>query len=144
MSDGAKADQGGLRTAESIYYELLKHPSDVVISAHQAAQIWKLFRHTPISEGEVASLQNRAFLQAALMSAIDGSYAMSWIETIFRSAYKPNATIKGLLGSLLWTGLKHYYWHLKNSPPELYQIVVDDIAWSHKFYFDAISQGSED
>ena len=34
---------------------------------------------------------DRSFAQALLVEANDNSYAMSWIEEIFRSAYKPGA-----------------------------------------------------
>ena len=130
-----------LRSAEAIYQDLLKNRSDVSVDARKATEIWLIFRRTRIAVGQVESFENRAFLQAALMSAIEGSFAMGWVETIFRSAYKPTASVQGIIKSLAKKALKIYYRNWKNESPELYQSVIDTIAYSHKPYFDMIESG---
>lgn len=135
-----------LRTAEDIYNELLRpeNQKDIILTAQQAIGVWQVFRQSPIDINLVSGLKQRAFLQAALMSAIDASYAMSFIESIFRSAYKPTASVKDILKDLVKTALKHYYRNLKGEPPELYKTVVETIAWSHRTYFEMILQGMSD
>ena len=132
-----------LRSAEAIYQDLLKNRSDVSVDARKATEIWLIFRRTRIAVGQVESFENRAFLQAALMSAIEGSFAMGWVETIFRSAYKPTASVQGIIKSLAKKALKIYYRNWKNESPELYQSVIDTISYSHKPYFDMIESGLE-
>lgn len=127
-----------IRKAEDIYHELLQSPGDVTLSANQAREVWNVFRSSFIDVSQVSSLDHRAFLQAALMSAIDGSFAMGFVESLFRSAYRPNATISGILKGLVKSGLKRYYRHLKQEPPELYKNVIQTIVWSHRPYFDEI------
>jgi anti-sigma factor RsiW len=83
MSTGTQSKKLALRTAEDIYEELLKNPKDVTLNAEQAAAVYKLFTREPIRSDVVRGFKSRAFLQAALMSAIDGSFAMSWIRSIF-------------------------------------------------------------
>lgn len=135
-----------LRTAEDIYNELLRpeNQKDIILTAQQAIGVWQVFRQSPIDINLVSGLKQRAFLQAALMSAIDASYAMSFIESIFRSAYKPTASVKDILKDLVKTALKHYYRNLKGEPSELYKTVVETIAWSHRTYFEMILQGMSD
>jgi hypothetical protein len=143
MSDVKALLFAPLQSAEEIYLGLMRNPSDVKTDPQQAAKIWMIFRRNPIDPAQLQKLQYRAFLQAALMSAIEGSNAMGWIETIFRSSYKPDASIKGLMKALVSHAFKMYYKHWKAEPPELYQTVIDTIAYSHKPYFDMIEQGMD-
>jgi hypothetical protein len=41
------------------------------------------------------------------------------------------------------TAFRHFYRHLKHEPPQLYQSVVNTIAWSHRPYFGEIEQNLE-
>ncbi len=133
-----------LRSAEAIYQELLQNPADVVITPEEAGEIWQIFRGYPIDPGRLGSLKFRAFLQAALMSAQDGSEAMSWIEALFRSAYKPNASVKSIIKKMATHALKQYYRKATGGEQKLYKSVINAIAYGHKFYFDAINQGLEE
>lgn len=139
-------DSRALHSAEELYHMLLKKPGDVFINAKQAVAIFRLFREQTLLESVVDTPDHRAFLQAALMSAIEGSAAMGFIEGLFRSAYKPNATIKGIILALGKAAYRHYY----QRPPtdlkdlKLYARVLEDISNSHRPYFDMISQGVED
>jgi hypothetical protein len=135
-----------LRTAEDIYQELLQpqNQKDITLTPQQALDVWNIFRKSFIDIGLVSGLKQRAFLQAALMSAIDGSFAMSFVESLFKSAYKPNASVKGIITGLVKTALKNYYRSWKKEPPELYKTVISTIAWSHRPYFDMIESGMGD
>lgn len=131
-----------IRTADDIYEELLKNPNDVKITAEQAVAVFKLFTGEPSSINLVHGLNPRAFLQAALMSAIDGSFAMSFIQSIFTTAMKPGATVTAIMRGLVVTGLKHNYRNLKKEPPILYKAVVTTIALTFKTKFALIAEGA--
>lgn len=137
---------------EHRYNRLSNHPDDVIITLKQAAAIWKFFKKNEIPESmllDTSFVKPRAFLQAALMTAMAGSAAMSYVEALFRSAYKPNATVVGIITALAKTALKRYFSHESiedlKSIKKLYTIVVDTITYQGGPYFDLISQGvSED
>ena len=83
------SDKYRLRTAEENYNDLLKRKQDVVITPSQGVEIYKLFRGRDIGELQVTNIESRAFLQGALMSAVEGSAAMGWVEAIFRMPTHP-------------------------------------------------------
>jgi tellurite resistance protein len=118
-------------------------PSDIIIDASEALAIWKIFRSDQLSVRTFQRLEYRAFMQACLMAAQEASAAMSWIEAAFRSAYKPNATVQGILIGLGKRALQKYYQHLVEADQELYQTVVTTIAWSHGTYFSMIANGMD-
>ena len=57
------------------------------------------------------------FAQALLLEAVDKSYAMSWIQTLFESSASPNASVKGILKSLAKKAAKD--WLHKAKPTDL-------------------------
>jgi len=142
MATATTAKSLALRSVEDLYEELLKNPKDVKINAEQAVAVFKLFTGESISTNLVRELKPRAFLQAALMSAIDGSFAMSFIQSIFMTAMKPGATVTAVMRGLVVTGLKHYYRYLKNDPPILYKVIVTNIALRFKTIFALIANGA--
>lgn len=133
-----------LRTAEAIYHDLLQSPGDVVLSPNEAPQVWRLFRNSELPSGQFQSLKNRAFLQAALMSAIEGSAAMGLIESLFRATITPGTNVTGVIRKLVGDRLRRYYRHKVTGEEPLYRTVVTTIAWSHRPYFDAIANDSLD
>jgi hypothetical protein len=133
-----------LKNAEQVFNELVKNPDDVTVTGLEAAEIWRLFRKYPINPASLERLEYRAFLQAALIAAIDGSAAKAWIQSIFMSAMKPNASVKSIIKKIVKDALKRYYrTQIKGENPPIYESVVVDIAWQCKFYFDSINQGGD-
>ena len=132
-----------LQSAEVIYRALMNSKTEIVVTREQASEIWQIFRRKKLAPQRFSTLNNRAFMQACLMSAIEGSDAMSWMETLFRSAMKPNATVKGIITALVKNGMQKFYKNKTGAPEELYQNVITTIAWSHKPFFDMIDQGLE-
>ena len=131
-----------LHNTEMTFNQLMKNPSDIVITSGEAAEIWKVFRKHPIRQSTLEKLDYRAFLQAAMIAALDGSAAMGFIKALFTSAYKPNATVKKIIKKLLKEALKQYF-KRKNGNEDLYMNVISAIAYHDKFYFDSINQGAE-
>jgi len=133
-----------LKNAEEVYKELIKNKEDVVVSALEAGEIWMLFRKYPINSANLERLEYRAFLQAALMAAIDGSSAMAWVQSLFEAACKPNASAKSIIQKVLKDALKRYYkTTIKGEQPPIYQATLNAIAFGCRPYFDSISQGAD-
>src|SRR5262245_36077931 len=99
----------GLKNVEGVFNELVKHPDDVIITPLEAAEIWKLFQRFPINSGRLDRLEYRAFLQAAMISAIDASSLIGFLESLWKASIKPNATVKSIAKKLVKDALKHYY-----------------------------------
>lgn len=132
----------GVKNVEQVFNELVKHPDDVVTTPLEAAEIWKLFKGFPINSGTLDRLEYRAFLQAALIAAIDGSGPIGFIESLWKASIKPNATVKSIVRKLVKDTLKKYYRnHIKGEDPPIYQMEINAITYQCSFYFDAINQG---
>jgi hypothetical protein len=132
----------GLKNVEEVFNNLVKHPDDVVTTPLEAAEIWTLFKGYPIDSGRLDRLDYRAFLQAALIAAIDASGPIGFVESLWKAAVKPNATVKSIIKKLLKDSLKRYYRnHIKGEAPPIYQMAISAIIYECSFYFDAINQG---
>jgi len=132
----------GLKNVEEVYNELVQHPDDVVTTQLEGAEIWKLFKGFPIDPGRLDPLQYRAFLQAALMCAIDASDTIGFVESLWRASIKPTATVKSIVKKVLKDTLKRYYKHnIKGETPPIYQMEIAAIIYQCSFYFDGINQG---
>lgn len=130
-----------LPNVSQLYEDYLKEPVRVKITANEANSIWVIFRGNSVSDGRFNSLKNRAFMQACLVAAIKGSEAIGWVKTLFSAAYKPTATVQGIVKKLLRYGLTNIV--KADEPPQLYTSVINTIAWKHKTDFECINQGLE-
>lgn len=131
-----------LKNAEAYFNNLAVNPDRVVVNALEAAEIWKIFKEYPINSAGLERFEYRAFLQAAVSTAVEAGSAMGWIESIFKSAYKPNASAKSIIKKIAKDVLKRYYRiKIKGEDPPIYKNTVNTIAWQCKFYFDSINQG---
>lgn len=132
-----------LQKAEDIYHGLLRARRDIVVTAKQAVVIFKMFRDIDIGVASVEKLEHRAFLQAALMSAIEASAAIGWVVALFKSALKPNPSLAMIIGKLAAEGLRQYYnsvdiSKVKLDELKLYSAVINEIVRTHHPYFDVI------
>jgi len=135
-----------LTNTEEKYNQLLKQPDDVIIDASRAAVIWKLFNFKGklMDSASLQRFEYRAFLQAAMMAAIDGSNIMGWVQTLFESSYKPDAAAKDIIKDLVKDRLKKYYkTRIKGEEPPIYNMVLGAITYQCSTYFDSISQGMD-
>lgn len=91
---------------------MLKHfsPSELVLDHKEAWEILVFFfgGNAGIEPGQLTD-EDRSFAQALLVEAIDKSSAMSWIEVIFRSSVKPNASVKGIIKALIKKAAKDWW-----------------------------------
>lgn len=124
---------------------MLKHFSsdEIFLEDHEAWTILQFFfgGDVGLEPGQITE-RDRSFAQALLVEAIDKSYAMSWVETLWKSSVKPNASAKGIIKALGKKALKDWFkdkdakgWLDKVKEngefPELYQSVVNQLvrAW---------------
>ena len=118
---------------------MLKHfsGSEIVLEDHEAWVILEFFfgGDVGLKPGQITE-KDRSFAQALLVEAIDKSYAMSWIETLWKRSVKPNASAKGIIKALAKKALKDWFndkdaksWTNKDGEfPELYQSVVNQLT----------------
>jgi hypothetical protein len=86
----------------------------------------------------------RRLAQTALIAAIDGSNQMGYVEALFRTAYRPNPTVTGIIRALARQFVESWWQHtkpqdLKNA--HLYQAVINAIAFSLRSQFEMVAQG---
>jgi len=68
----------------------------------------------------------REFAQGLLVEAVDASYAMGYVEAIFRSIANPRAGVKNILKKFGKKALKHWFKHATEKDLleiEIYEIV---------------------
>lgn len=76
-------------------------PDELVLSHQEAWQVLVYFfgGNAGMVPGWLTD-EDRSFAQALLLEAVDKSYAMSWVQTLFEASAKPNASVQGILKSL--------------------------------------------
>ena len=136
-----------LKNAEQVFNKLMKNPGDIVITDDEAKQIFKKFRG---SKPRVSQLKtsHKAFLQAALIAAVDGSATMGYVEGIFKSAFmKPvfdAKSFKKVLKKLAKATIRQYFKNAKRSDildAAVYSTTVKAISYQCAHYFRSINQG---
>jgi hypothetical protein len=104
----------------------------IVLDNQEAWQILVFFFGGNASLSPASLTDNdRSFAQALLIEAIDASEDMSWIEAIFRSAMKPNASVKSIIKSLIKKAVKDWFKHAnkdKLDNPTIYQSVKNQLT----------------
>jgi len=86
----------------------------------------------------------RRLAQTALVAAIDGSYAMGFIEATFRTVAKPGKGIVSMARKLGQRFVKHWWKHATQSDlseVRIYETVRVAISNALRRHFDGISQG---
>lgn len=148
--NGQESSFLGLSNAEANYNYLLANPQFITIDKRKAREIFFLFR------GERPDLNlmtdgAKAFLQGALMAAVDGSFAMSFVKILFDNAYMmlPSKDIEyfiSIVRSICKDAFKHLFRHWRaieaGETPPLYKIVVGAISYDCSAYFVSIAQGA--
>jgi hypothetical protein len=134
-----------LPNVEQTYNQLLKNPGEVLISQTEAYHVWQMFQpdDNSVGIGAFGNFKYKAFMQAALASAVEGSVAMGWVETIWRGSVKPNATVKGLLKKLAKHATKEFWRKASGGEVDLYNNVLSMIRYQCAHYFRSIKQGLE-
>lgn len=94
--------------------------------------------------GMTVDNEGRRLAQSALIAAIDGSYAMGFIDALGRTIVRPGSGIKSLAQKLGRKFIKHWWKHATQRNLEavkIYDSVRVAIASKLKFRIDATLQG---
>jgi hypothetical protein len=76
-------------------------PTEIVLSDQQCWEVLVFFFGGNAAVPVTALTSNdKSFAQAMLIEAIDKSYAMSWIEAVFREAMSLTPSIRNIIGAL--------------------------------------------
>ncbi|MGB3585248.1 MAG: hypothetical protein WBA23_01855 [Tunicatimonas sp.] len=129
-----------IRNVQFVYDDLCKNPQRIVVNAKNCVKIWNIFDQRTVNESHFTNVKPKALMQASLTGAIDASNAMGYVEALFRNAYKPTATMKGIIKAVIKEAIKQYLKNGKREPEELYRTVIGAIRWAHKPRFDSIRQ----
>lgn len=139
---------GSINT-QQIFRQLLKNTGDVDVTAEQALDIWEMFANVTtrralgrVTKEQVSSIEARAFLQAAFMSAIEGSAVLNWFQKWTTSAIKLKPSLMDVLKFLV-SGFRDYYQNYndvykKGTSATIYAVVVLNIVTGSSAYFQAI------
>lgn len=104
---------------------------EIVLSNQQAWEILGFFFSSAGISPAALTDNDRSFAQALLIEAIDASEEMSWIEAIFRSAMKPNASVKDIVKELVKKAAKDWFKHAtkdKLKDPAIYVSVKNQLT----------------
>lgn len=88
-------------------------PAEIMITANDAATIinW-LWPGSGMSSTSMTSPQI-GFAQALLVEAIDASYAMGFVESLFRSLSPPPASVQTLVTRFARNAARHWFRHAR-------------------------------
>jgi hypothetical protein len=123
-------------------------PSEIIFSDEEIIQILLFF--FPGYEGSLANFSMnhsmREFAQGLLIEAIDASYAMGFVEIIFRNAYaQPGLDAKSFIKTFAKKATKAWLKHLKPIDFEkvkIYDTVKNQLSISFKTPFTLLLSGA--
>ncbi|MEC4720968.1 hypothetical protein RY831_17515 [Noviherbaspirillum sp. CPCC 100848] len=120
--------------------------SELIYNDKESRQILKFF--WPHSSEKINSLSinndTRRLAQSALVTAIDGSYAMGFIQALGESIARPGSGIKPLTKKLAQRFIKHWWIHATQRDLEdakVYESVRSSIARNLRSRFEFVVQG---
>jgi len=107
-------------------------PEELVLSHMEAWEVLVFFfgGNAGVKPGWLND-NDRSFAQALLIEAIEASSAMSWIETLWKSSVKPNASVKGIIKALAKKAAKDWFKKATKGDledPEIYQSVKSSLT----------------
>jgi hypothetical protein len=122
--------------------------SQLMFDQDQTREILRVF--WPSQASRINSMEitadARRLAQTALVAAIDGSNQMGYVETLFRTAYKPNPKVSEIIKALAKNFVASWWRHTKPQNLQnahLYEAVVNAIANSLRSQFDMIALGMQ-
>lgn len=106
---------------------------ELLLDEEQARQVLKFFfkaEHTFIDDLTMSD-RTRGFAQGLLVEAIDASYAMGYVEALFRSAAKQNQGPMKVIKAFGKRAARHWFRHASSNDlmdVKIYESVVSTIA----------------
>lgn len=120
--------------------------SELLFNDEETRTVLRFFfkSHHNIINNLTISDKVREFSQALLVEAVDASYAMGFVEAIFKAITKPSDGIKVILKKFVKKSIKHWFKHAKEDDLlkiEIYEIVRNRIALNFGRYLIMIASG---
>ena len=115
------------------HHELLFNKDETV---HILKFIFKPSEHEFINELEITD-RVRSFAQGLLVEAIDASYAMGFVDALFRASANPTSSVVRLLKKFGKEAAAHWFKNVKASDLQnvkVYQHILNSIALHSKVY----------
>lgn len=85
----------------------------------------------------------RSFSQALLIAAVDATYAMGWVEVLFKSFAHPGSGVKKALQKLARNASRNWFENLKNSQSlrdlKIYESVRSQLSRNFRSPFQVLS-----
>jgi len=120
----------------------------IVINQSEAAAILNFFFQLPFAPS-VITTNDREFAQALLISAVDSTYLLSWVEKMLSTAMKPPSSFAGAAVSLTWAvataGFTFFQYATADDLQDMriYSMVRDAIASGYKtMAMDRLASGT--
>lgn len=129
---------------------LLKIPDladhELIYNEHETRQILVFFWHGRAPDIADLEIENEArrLAQAALMAAIEGSYAMGFLDALGRTVARPGSGIKDLAKKLARNFARHWWQHTKRhdlDDVKIYESVRRSLSLHLKHRMDATQSG---
>ena len=120
--------------------------NDLVFDEDETRRILKFFWPNMANDIDEMTISNdaRRLAQTALVAAIDGSYALGFIDALFQTMVRPGPGIRSLAGKLAHRFVKHWWKHTKQRDLEnvrIYDSVKNPVANALKHRLDGLQQG---
>lgn len=119
--------------------------ADLVFSEAETRQILKFFwPHATGIDGMSIDNEVRRFGQAILIAAVEASYAMGFVKTLFQATVRPGSNIKSLVKKLAKGFGKHWWKHTKQrdlQDAKIYESVRLTIALKLKHQLGMLQEG---
>lgn len=90
--------------------------SELLFDETEAREVLLFFFPADRTQIYTVSMTNslRAFAQGLLVAAIDASYAMGWVEIVFKSTANPAKGVKSAIKKIARKGARHWFKHRKS------------------------------
>ena len=120
--------------------------TELLFDEEETKQILKFFfksQHHTINQLKIND-KVREFAQGLLVEAIDASYAMGFVEVLFKATANPTAGAKKVISQFAKKAAKHWFKHATTEnllKVEIYEMVRSRIALNFGRYLSMLASG---
>ena len=120
--------------------------TNLIYDETESRQILKFFWPdlSPRIDALAIDNQARRLAQTALIAAIDGSYAMGYIEVLFKGLSRPNKSLPALARKLARNATRHHFKHATQDDLQdvrIYETIRTDIGNALRTRFKLLLDG---
>jgi len=120
--------------------------ADLLFNEAETRAILKFFWPDASARIDNLTIDNpaRRLAQTALIAAIDGSYAMGYIEILFKGLVRPNKSLPALARKLARNFTRHYFQHATQQDLQdvrIYDTIRTDIGNALRTRFNLLLDG---